>query len=57
MGEDYYGVLGVPKTATDDEIKKAFRKLAVELHPDKHPRRQGGGGEVQEDKRGVLCPL
>lgn len=42
MGEDYYGVLGVPKTATDDEIKKAFRKLAVELHPDKHPRRQGG---------------
>ena len=35
MSKDYYQVLGVSKTATTDEIKKAFRKLAHEHHPDK----------------------
>lgn len=35
MAKDFYNVLGVPKTATDDEIKKAFRRLAHEHHPDK----------------------
>jgi molecular chaperone DnaJ len=44
---DYYDILGVPKNATEDDIKKAYRKLAMKHHPD---RNQGEGDDAKKSE-------
>jgi len=48
MAKDYYNILGLDKTATKDEIKRAFRKLARQYHPDVNPDESRSGEKFKE---------
>jgi curved DNA-binding protein CbpA len=47
-GKDYYATLGVPQEATEDEIRKAYRRLALEWHPDRRPGDARAGDRFKE---------
>ena len=48
MAKDYYSVLGVGKSASDEEIAKAYKKLARENHPDRNPGDKGAEARFKE---------
>ena len=55
--KDYYEVLGVIKSASVDEIKKSYRKLALKYHPDRNKGDKGAEAKFKEASEAYHCLL
>ena len=55
MSQDYYEMLGAGRTASDDDIKKAYRKLAMKHHPDRNPGDKDAEKKFKEPMKPTRC--
>ena len=55
MAKDFYEILGVKKTASEEEIKKAYRKLARKWHPDVNPGKKEAEQKFKEISQAYDC--
>ena len=54
MKRDYYEVLGVGRNSTPEELKKAFKRLAIKYHPDKNPNNKEAELKFKEAAEAIL---
>lgn len=53
--KSYYDILQIPKGASDEQIKRAYRKLALKYHPDKNQGNEEANKKFAEISNGMLC--